>query len=43
MDGVDRVAEKLPFLKRFTERRGNVSSTAEYEAIPLGQAGLYEV
>lgn len=43
MDGVDRVAEKLPFLKRFTERRGNVSSTAEYEAIPLGQAGSYEV
>ncbi|KJD99690.1 Cu2+-exporting ATPase [Cryptococcus gattii NT-10] len=43
MDGVDRVAEKLPFLKRFTERRRNVPSTAEYEAIPLDRAGAYDV
>ncbi|KIR97028.1 Cu2+-exporting ATPase [Cryptococcus deuterogattii 2001/935-1] len=43
MDSVDRVAEKLPFLKRFTERRRNVPSTAEYEAIPLNTAGAYDV
>lgn len=43
MDGVDRVAEKVPFLKRFTERRRNVPSTAEYEAIPLDRGGAYDV